>query len=96
MAALWESFLESPDYSDRSPWFPNPLICVRDMAITGTKETVERLPWDGLGAWANATWYWLSRAKYNDPGAILMPIMLAAMMTILRVFLNWALFKVSG
>lgn len=94
MEELWDSFLAAPDYSEGSPWFPNPVICLRDMAITGTKETVSRLPLNGLGAWLNGTWYWLSRAKYNDPGAIVVPIVLATILTLFRVFLNWTLFKV--
>ena len=94
MASWLQSFLDAPDYLEGSPWFPNPLICVRDMAITGSKETFNRLPWEGLGVWLNSTWYWISRAKYNDPSAILLPIVLAIGMTILRIFLNWSLFKV--
>jgi hypothetical protein len=96
MAALWDSFLEAPDYINGSPWFPNPAVCIRDMAITGTRETMNRLPWNGLGAWLNETWYWVSRASYNDPAAVLMPVLLATVMTVLRVFLNWALFRVSA
>lgn len=95
MAALLDSFLDAPDYLDGSPWFPNPIICVRDMAITGTRETIDRLPLNGLGAWLNGTWYWMSRIHYNDPAAVLLPILLATGMTILRVFLNWIVFKVG-
>lgn len=94
MASMWQSFLDAPDYLERSPWFPNPLICVRDMAITGSKETINRLPWEGLGVWLNGTWYWISRAQYNDPSVFLLPIVLAIGMTILRIFLNWSLFRV--
>lgn len=86
--------MNAPDYTENSPWFPNPAICARDMAITGAKELVSRLPLNGLGAWLNGNWYWISRVQYNDPSAIILPILLAVAMTLLRVFLNWALFKV--
>ena len=92
--ALWQSFLDAPDYFEESPWFPNPLICLRDMAITGTREAISRIPWDGLGPWLNGTWYWMSRAKYNDPSLIVLPLLLAIGMTLLRVFLNKVLFQV--
>lgn len=94
MAALWESFMNAPGYCENSPWFPNPAICVRDMAITGAKEFVERMPWNGLEVWLNETWYWVSRVQYNDPAVIILPILLATLMTLFRLFLNWALFKV--
>ena len=95
MASLWKSFMDAPDYFESSPWFPNPLICARDMAITGTKETINRMPLNGIGDWLNGTWYWLSRAQYNDPSAIVLPVLLAVLLTLLRIFLNWILFKVS-
>lgn len=87
--------MDAPDYFEESPWFPNPLICARDMAITGTREGIHRLPWDGIGAWLNGTWHWLSRAKYNDPTVILVPLLLAIAMTLLRIFLNWSIFRVN-
>ena len=34
----WQSFMDAPDYSEYSPWFPNPLICLRDIARTGVNE----------------------------------------------------------
>lgn len=86
--------MDAPDYFEESPLFPNPIICVRDIAITGTREIIDRLPWNGVGAWLNGTWYWLSRAKYDDPSAILLPVMLAIGLTLFRIFLNWILFKV--
>ena len=30
--------MEAPDYSERSPLFPNPLVCARDMAKTASSE----------------------------------------------------------
>ena len=95
MATLLKDFLEAPDYLERSPWFPNPLICFRDMAITGTRETIERLPWDGIGQWLNGTWYWMSRAHYDDPAVIILPILLAVFLTLLRLFITWTVFNVS-
>lgn len=95
MAALWGSFLDAPGYLERSPMFPNPAICARDMAITGTRELIDRMPLNGVGAWLNGTWYWLSRMEYNDPSAILVPLLIATVMTIFRMFLNWAIFKVQ-
>lgn len=96
MASLWSDFLDVPDYLEGSPWFPNPLICVRDMAITGTRETIHRLPWNGIGEWLNGIWYWMSRAHYDDPSAIILPVLLAVLLTLLRLFLTWKVFNVSG
>ena len=96
MATQLESFLEAPGYVEYSPWFPNPVVCIRDMALTGAEEVVQRLPLKGLGPWLNDTWYWVSRAQYNDPSAIFIPLLLALCLTILRWTLNSLLFKVSG
>ena len=95
MVSLWRRFMEAPDYFQASPWFPNPFICARDMAITGTRETIDRLPWNGIGEWLNGTWYWLSLANYKDPAVIIVPLLIAVGLTLLRIFLNWAIFRVS-
>ena len=94
MASLWQSFLDSPDYSKESPVFPNPFICVRDLAISGTREALGRLPWNGVQEWLDGSWYWISRSNYNDPAVIYLPLLIAVGLTFLRLFLNWILFKV--
>lgn len=95
MAALWQGFMDAPDYFERSPLFPNPAICMRDMVISGSREVALRLPrLSGVGVWLNGTWYWMSRIQYNDPSAIMMPVLIAIIITLVRVVLNWALFKV--
>ena len=96
MASLWRDFLEAPDYFKGSPWFPNPLICVRDMVITGTTETIERLPWNGVEEWLSGTWQWMTRANYDDPAVIILPILIAVFLTLLRLFLTWTVYNVSG
>ncbi len=87
--------MDASDYFVLSPWFPNPLIFIRDMAITGTNEFIERLPWNGIGEWCGGTWYWWSRIPYKDPTLIVLPVLLAVSLTLLRLFLNWMVFKVS-
>ena len=94
MASLWQSFMDAPDYFEESPWFPNPVICIRDLIRTGTSETIARLPWNGIGVWLSETWGWISASNYTDPRPILLPLLLAVLFTLLRIFLNWILFKV--
>ena len=38
MAAVLSWIMDSSDYVERSPLFPNPLVCLRDMAQTGAYE----------------------------------------------------------
>ena len=88
--------MEAPDYYEVSPWFPDPFICLRDMFRTGTKEVLLRLSWDGVGNYINETWrFILSHGQYNDLLGLLLPVMLAVLLTLLRFFLNWQLLKVS-
>ena len=94
MEGLWQSFMNAPDYYEESPVFPNPAICIRDMVLTGSREVLHRLPWNGIGVWLNETWYWMSQAQYNDPSAIVMPVVIAIVITLFRMSLNWALFYV--
>lgn len=94
MASLWQSFMDSPDYSKESPMFPNPFTCVRDLAISGTREALERLPWNGVQEWLNGSWYWISRSNYNDPAVVYLPLSIAVGFTFLRFFLDWLIFKV--
>ena len=94
MEALWQGFMDAPDYYERSPMFPNPAVCIRDMVVTGSREVMLRLPWNGVGPWLNGTWSWMSRIQYNDPAAIMTPVLIAILITLVRVVLNWALLKV--
>ena len=86
--------MEAPTYFNHSPWFPNPLICGRDMATAGYKEIMERLPWNGLGVWLQETATWVERSVFFDMYCILIPLLIATLLTILRMTLNWALFNV--
>lgn len=88
------SWWSSSDYFELSPLFPNPLKCVKDMAITGLEELYLRLPWNGLGAWLTETKDWVIAATYFDAGVFFYPIFFAVLLTILRVLLNKAIFKV--
>ena len=56
MASLIQNFLDAPDYSEYSPWFPNPLIVLRDVVRSGASEVYARLPWNGIGVWLKETW----------------------------------------
>ena len=94
MAALWQSFLEAPDYYDYSPWFPNPAICVRDIAGSLVTEVNARLPWNGVGTWMEETWNWISQCHYADTNLMVQPICIAVTLTLLRFFLNWILMNV--
>ena len=38
MAGVLSWIMDSSDYVERSPLFPNPLVCLRDMAQTGAYE----------------------------------------------------------
>ena len=92
---LWQSFLDYPGYYNYSPWFPNPVICGRDMAISGYTETVARLPWQGLGVWLDQTIDWARRSvKFDLYSCVLLPLLFAILLTVLRIVLNWLLFKV--
>ena len=88
---LWSS----DDYIEHSPLFPNPVKCVKDMAITGMEELYLRLPWNGLGAWLTETKDWIIASAYIDIGVIFYPIFFAVLLTILREVLNRALFRVG-
>ena len=89
--ALWSS----SDYFELSPLFPNPVKCVKDMAVTGLEEFYLRLPWNGIGVWLTETKAWIVASAYIDAGVLFFPILFAVLLTILREFLNWVVFKVN-
>ncbi len=95
MAQLWQDFMDAPGYFNHSPWFPNPFIAGRDMAIYGYAETVNRLPWRGVGVWLQETQEWVDKSVVFDLSCITMPLFVAVLLTMLRLFLTWALYKVS-
>jgi ceramide synthetase len=92
MALLWAWIMGNPDYLERSPFFPNPLVCARDMTQTFAYEFVERLPWNGVETWLKETWDWLYVSWYMDWGLVAWSIALAILMTVIRMILNFALF----
>lgn len=87
--SLWSS-----DYLEYSPWFPNPIRCVKDMASTGLEELYLRLPWNGLGVWLAETKDWIVQSAYVDVGVFFYPVLFAVLFTVLRELLSRALFKV--
>lgn len=89
------SWWSSSDYVEVSPLFPNPIKCVKDMASTGWEELHLRLPWNGLGVWLEETKHWIIASANIDAGVLFYPIVFAVLFTILRVVMNWALFKVK-
>ncbi len=96
MAQLWQDFLDAPGYFEYSPWFPNPLIAYRDMTVAGFHETVNRLPWQGIGVWLAETKDWADKTVYFDVSTVAMPLLMGVLLTLLRVILNWTLFNVSS
>ena len=96
MAELFKSFMELPGYIEYSPTFPNPLICIRDMLITGVRETIDRLPWNGVGQWLEETWDWMSLTLCLSWDVLVVPLLLAVLFTLLRVTLNHAILYVSS
>lgn len=85
------SWLLEGDYLERSPLFPNPLVCAKDMAQTAAYEVVERLPWNGVEVWLKDTWDMLYTTWYMDWGLLVLAVSAAIIMTIVRAILNFVL-----
>ena len=96
MASLIQNFLDAPDYYEYSPWFPNPLIVVRDMVRTGSSEVYSRLPWNGIGVWLKESWDWMYMSLFLDWNVLLFPLLIAISLTIARVLANHLLLKVRA
>ena len=90
------NFLDAPDYSGYSPWFPNPLIVLRDMVRTGSGEVYSRLPWNGIGVWLKETWDLMYTATFLDWNVLLFPLLIAIALTVTRVAANHFLLKVHS
>lgn len=88
MASLIQNFLNAPDYLEYSPWFPNPLIVMRDLVRTTTNEGIARLPWNGVGTWMKETWDWMTVSITLDWTVVVYPILIAILMTVVRVIAN--------
>lgn len=95
MASLIQNFLDAPDYFEYSPWFPNPLIVVRDMVRTGSSEVYARLPWNGMGVWLKESWGWMYTSLFLDWNVLLIPLLIAILLTLARVLTNFLLLKVE-
>jgi len=95
MASLIQNFLDAPDYFEYSPWFPNPLIVVRDMVRTGSSEVYARLPWNGMGVWLKESWGWMYTSLFLDWNVLLIPLLIAISLTLARVLTNFLLLKVE-
>jgi len=65
-----------------------------NLSIIGYRETVDRLPWNGIGVWLQETSHWAHKSIYFDINCILMPLLIAVGLTILRITLNKILFNV--
>ena len=87
-------WFSSSDYFEASPLFPNPVRCIKDMAVTGLEELYLRLPLNGLGVWLSETSDWIIRSANIDSSVLLYPLLFALFFTVLRVILNWAIFRV--
>ena len=86
-------FANSPDYLSHSPLFPNPLICLRDMAEVGLVESYSRLPLKDLKVWFQETADWLRLTVFIDWNIILLPFAVAIALTVLRAVLDGLLLK---
>ena len=95
MASLIQKILDAPDYSEYSPWFPNPLIVLRDMVQSGASEVYARLPWNGIGVWLKETWDQMYTTIFLDWNVFLFPLLIATAFTLVRVVANHFLLKVG-
>jgi ceramide synthetase len=93
MAFLWTWLIEAPGYVDRSPLFPNPLVCLRDISQSAAGEVFERLPWNGVETWLRETFDWLYLSWYMDWGLVMQAVGLAVVLIAIRMVLNSLLFK---
>lgn len=86
-----------PKYFYHSPLFPNPIVCMRDIAITGASELYARLvPWNGIGMWMSENLdLTLILVGYVDWSTLLLPAIVGVALTLLRILLNKTLFKVN-
>lgn len=96
---IWTSFVEDPvpKYFYYSPLFPSPIVCLRDITVTGSKEVYNRLlPWNGIGAWVMETsGGMLALGGYVDVGVLLLSAIVGVVLTLLRILLDEIFFKVN-
>ena len=64
------------------------------MAITFAEELYLRLPWKGFGVWLTETKDSVIASANVDAGVFVYPLLFAVFFTILRILLNWVIFKV--
>lgn len=86
--------MNTPSYFNHSPWFPNPVICARDMVRVGIPEVIDRLPWNGLGVWMEETRKMILWTVYIDKLCIILPLVIAVFLTCLRKVLDSYLYEV--
>ena len=87
--------MASPAYANFSPLFPNPLVCAKDYVVYGFNEINVKLPWNGIGPWWQETLDWMQIAIRPDLNVIIWPMIICVLLTVLRIFLNRILFRVS-
>jgi len=86
-----------PKYFYHSPLFPNPVVCLRDIAVTGSKQVyVHLLPWNGTCEWISETsGEIVGLLGFVDGGALLLTAILGVVLTLLRIILDKVFFKVG-
>ena len=82
-------------YYEHSPLFPNPLSCLREIAVEGYKESYDRMPWNGARVWLSETFSWIYLSFQADWGILLLPVLVAAVITAMRMTAEACLLKVS-
>ncbi len=63
------------------------------VAVTGMRKLAKRLPLNGIGEWLDGTWHWVPCIHYYGPST---NCSASFTVTLLRLFLNWMVFKVSA
>ncbi len=86
----------NPKYFYYSPLFPNPVICLRDIAFTGSKQVYTRLlPWNGVSAWVKETNAdILTLLEHVDVDFLLLSAIVGVFLTLLRILLDKVVFQV--
>lgn len=93
MSELWSWFVTAPDYFNHSPYFPNPVVCMRDMAKMGVTQGYSRFFQTPPRVFVQETLDWIRLSVYLDWQILLLPFAVAVALTVLRVVLNFLLFR---
>lgn len=88
----WSWLGNGSDYMVRSPLFPNPLVCVSNMAETASKEFIGRMPWWNWGEWLEETWGWCELTVDIDPMMVIWAAVICVVLTAVRAVLDSLVF----